>query len=105
ADMIAFNLAIAGGDFDLFLGLPGAPTLGIPPAADDHTATASVGMQLTVDSPSLSSEEMDFINLLVAMADEGKVDLIVKGRVGGYPRGWYRLGDSGSKAPNTFQAD
>lgn len=101
ADMIAFNLAIAGADFPMLLGLTGAPTMGIPPAAPDHTAHAAVGTQFTVDTPTPGAGALATINMLIALADAGKIDVIVKGSESGDPRGWYRLGSPSS----TFQSD
>jgi YVTN family beta-propeller protein len=105
ADMMAFNLAIAGADFPLLLSLAGAPTSAIPPAAEDSTAHAAVGQQITINSPTPGATALASINLLIALADEGKIDLIVKGLDAGDPRGWYRLDDGGAKMPNTFQSD
>ncbi|MBI2425256.1 MAG: hypothetical protein HYV27_20690 [Candidatus Hydrogenedentes bacterium] len=104
ADMMAFTLAVAGGDFDLLFSLPGAPTLAAPPAAEDHTAHAAVGQQLTLASSTPSVEEQAFIDALIAMADEGRIGLVVKGSIAGNPRGWHRLGN-GAKEANTFQSD
>jgi len=98
ADMMAFTLSVAGADFDLLFSLPGAPALGVPPAADDHTAHAAVGQQLTIDTSTPASEDTDLINALIAMADSGRIDLIIRGLNGGFPRGWYRTGGA-------FQSD
>ena len=105
ADMVAFNLAIAGGDFDMLLGLPGAPTMAIPPAAPDHTAHAATGQQITLKSALPTSDELAFITLLIELADAGKIDLIVKGRDGDdNARGWYLM-EGGSKTEGPFQSD
>ncbi len=104
ADMVAFNLAIAGGEFDMLLGLPGAPAMAIPPAAPDHTAHAAVGQQLTVRSVTPTVDELALINLFIDLADAGKIDLIIKGIDGGDPRGWFHM-DGGAKSATPFMSD
>jgi hypothetical protein len=60
-----------------------------------------VGKQVTIDSPTPLAGDLARINALVALADAGKIDLIVKGLASGVPRGWYRIG-----APTSaFQSD
>jgi DNA-binding beta-propeller fold protein YncE len=105
ADMMAFTLAIPGGDFDLLLSLPGAPTAVIPPATEDLAAHAGVGKQLTLDTDTPSAGDLAYINELIAMADAGAIDLIVKLGCSGEIRSWYRVDDSDAKTPNTFQSD
>jgi hypothetical protein len=105
ADMMAFTLAISGGEFDMLLGLAGAPTAVIPPASPANEAHAGIGKQLTLDTGTPSAGELADINEWIAMADEGAVDLIAQLGGGEVTRGWYRVDDNGAKAPNTFQSD
>jgi len=97
ADMVAFVLSMNGSDFEDLMALPGGPTglpAGIPgvraPGPDGGealTSHAATGKKRTIDSPSPPSADLDFINLLITMADNGDIDLIVKGNIGGEPRG------------------
>ena len=105
ADMMAFNLAIPGGDFDMLLGLTGAPTAVIPPASPAHEAHAGVGKQVTLDTGTPSAGDLAFINEFIGMADDGVIDLVVHHGDSVTPRGWYRVDDSDAKVPNTFQSD
>ncbi|MEP0842636.1 MAG: hypothetical protein HRF43_07980, partial [Phycisphaerae bacterium] len=89
ADMVAFMLAFSGSDLPTgtpanILELPG------PPSRDAH---AAVGAQLTVtesnkSDPAVSSR----LGEMKALADAGKVGLVVKGRRGGLARGYQYTG-------------
>lgn len=105
ADQMAFTFAIGGADFDQLLALTGAPTMPFPPAAEDQTGHAAVGMQLTISSSTPSVDEQAMIDDLIALADRGEIDLVVKGVNGSDRRGWYRLDDSNAKTANFFQSD
>jgi YVTN family beta-propeller protein len=112
ADVAAFVLTINGDDFAELLTLPGAPTgapAGIPNVRDPgpdggetQTAHAAVGRQVTLNSQSPSQNDLDLINVLIELADNGIIDLVVKGVEAGHARGWYRV--SGAKA-DEFQSD
>ncbi len=80
ADLVALVLAFSGSDF----GVQGSPTDNQNPpgpiGADSH---AAVGAQITVSS----TEEVEFINEMIAVAGGGRVDLVVKALIDGNPRG------------------
>ena len=105
ADMMAFTFAISGGEFDMLLGLTGAPTAVIPPASPAKEAHAGVGKQITLDTNTPPIVILAYIHKLIAMADEGAIDLIAKLGDSETTRGWYRVDDTDAKIPNTFQSD
>jgi DNA-binding beta-propeller fold protein YncE len=64
----------------------------------DSNVAPIVGQQVT-QSPSSNAAVTTRISLLVARAAAGECDVVVKGVLGGLPRGWYRL------PGGTFQSD
>jgi hypothetical protein len=113
ADLVAFVLCVNGDDFDELATLPGAPDFispGLPidmntvgqlgPAGGEvNTAHAAIGKQVTINSPSPSAGQLSLINLYFALAQNNRVDLIVKGTKDGDRRGWYL------KTGTKFQSD
>ncbi|HIG10415.1 MAG: hypothetical protein ABGY71_02535 [bacterium] len=96
ADVLAFMLAFSGSDLPM-----GSPSnLLLPPGTaslDTHTA---VGAQRTYASgSSLTSEELQFLNDVLSLADSGAVALVVKGLVAGEARGYAYIGSG------IFQSD
>jgi hypothetical protein len=80
ADLVAFLLAFSGGDLPVGSLQSSLEALG-PRGQDAH---AAVGVQATVASPGPDA----LADALLALSVSGAVDLVVKGRVGGVPRGW-----------------
>ncbi len=66
--------------------------------AFDSNLAPIVGQQITLDDTNAAIVDAR-IDVLVARADVGECDLIVKGPIAGEPRGWVRLADG------TFQSD
>ncbi len=109
ADLVAFVLCVNGDDFDELATLPGAPNFFSPPGlpinlatvgqlgpdgGEVNTAHAAIGKQLTINSPNLTAGQQSLLNLYIAMAQNNRVDLIVKGTWDGARRGWvYWSGD------------
>lgn len=86
ADLTALVLAFSGG-FDFAPPNPGPdPEAPGPPSRD---APAAVGKQSTIDS---AAADLSVINAMLALADAGDVDVIVKGLVAGDRRGWVYTG-------------
>lgn len=82
ADLTALVLAFSGG----FAGAP--PNPGPNPEAPGNptnNAPAAVGKQVTINSPLAN---LTMVNQFIALANAGQVDLIAKGTVAGFPRGW-----------------
>lgn len=112
ADMVAFVLAINGDDFEDLLTLPGAPIgdpAGVPNVRDPgpdggetQTAHAAVGKQMTLNSQTPSQKETDLIDALIVLADNGVIDLVVRGVEAGLTRGWYLSPEGKVEA---FQSD
>ncbi|MDY7229451.1 YncE family protein [Hyalangium rubrum] len=95
ADLVAFLLAFSGSD------LPrGSETnLFEPPGPDSKDTHAAVGRQVTLNSAYPSPAESALLNTFLALADSGKVGLVVKGRQGGLERGYTYAGQG------EFQSD
>jgi len=104
ADIVAFTLAINGGDFDYLTTLTGAPTGTIPPAANEQEAHAGIGHSITIDTiPAASSAQEVSIYWMTRRASEAKLGLVVAGLHNGDKRGWvYSSGINGS---TIFQSD
>jgi len=105
ADLAAFVLSIRGGEFDRLLALPGAPVLPIPAAAEDHSAHAAVGKQVSVGETLVSGVERDLLEQLIELVNHGSIDLIAKGNPLGQPRGWVLIQRSGTQGAAVFQSD
>ncbi len=104
ADIVAFTLAINGGDFDYLATLTGAPTGTVPPAANEQEAHAGTGHSITIDAtPAASSAAEDTIYWMTRRANEDKLGLVVDGKHNGEKRGW--VYSSGSDASTIFQSD
>ena len=80
ADLVAFMLSFAGSD--LPTGIAGNPIEPLGPTGRD--SPAAVGQQVTLAAPGLPS----LLTTLVAQAQAGRLDLIVKARLAGEARGW-----------------
>lgn len=94
ADLTALVLAFSGG-FDFAPPNPGPNPEA--PGNDSRDAHAAVGRQVTIDS---GAKDLTTINAMLALADAGQVDVIAKGTVAGFPRGWHYQG-GGSFAPDS----
>jgi len=119
ADVLAFNLCINGDGFDDLAGQAGAPVFFSPPGlpvnggagqlgpdgGDTQTAHAAVGQQVTITSGSPSAGDQEIIDTLVALAEDSKVDLVVKGVKDGDNRGWYLTPDTPRAAGDNFVSD
>jgi hypothetical protein len=117
ADMVAFALCVNGDGFDDLATLPGAPTFSSsdlpidmatvgqlgPPGGTVNTAHAAVGKQVTVNSPTPGAGQLSLINLFVALAQNDRVDLIVKGVKDGDRRGWYLFSGSTFRSDKNFE--
>jgi len=80
ADLVAFMLAFNGGG--LPVGTPGSLSEPLGPTGlDSH---AAVGRQVTLAAPGLPA----LLATLLAEAQAGYLDLVVKARLGGEARGW-----------------
>jgi DNA-binding beta-propeller fold protein YncE/mono/diheme cytochrome c family protein len=88
ADMVAFMLAFSGSD----LPRGSASDLFEPPGPDSKDSHAAVGRQLTLTSPWPGAEQRALVDTFLALADSGKVGLVVKGRQGGVARGYTYVG-------------
>ena len=87
ADLTALVFAFSGGFAPG--GNPGPlPEPPGPPSNDAHAAT---GKQVTVSS---ASKVDPLIDQMLAIADTTQVDVIVKGRLLGYQRGWWYQGNN-----------
>lgn len=90
ADLVAFSLAFSGSD------LPAGSTNVLalePPGVASLDTHAAVGRQTTlVNAASPAPGQLALIGTLLTLADSGKVELVVKGRVGGEARGYLYLG-------------
>ncbi|GMV99464.1 MAG: hypothetical protein AMXMBFR84_06030 [Candidatus Hydrogenedentota bacterium] len=88
ADLTALVLAFSGG-FDDASPNPGpAPE---PPGNPNNNAPAAIGRQVTIDNP---SDSLGMVTQLILLANTGQVDLIAKGTVNGFPRGWRYIGSN-----------
>ncbi|MFP6584841.1 MAG: hypothetical protein VCD00_20070, partial [Candidatus Hydrogenedentota bacterium] len=104
ADIVAFTLALGGADFDYLTTLTGAPTLPIPPAAEDLSAHSGVGFSITIDStPTASSYEEDVIYAMTRRANDGHLGMVVFGVKSSVRRCWiYSTSEDGT---TIFQSD
>jgi len=94
ANLVAFMLAFSGGTQSL-----GSTTqLLEPPGPTSQATHAAVGKQLTAAGP-LDPAQDALLDSMVALANGGAVGLVVKGKSGGIPRGWYYAGS------DVFQSD
>lgn len=91
ADLTALILSFSGG-----FNQPNPGPLPEPPGPPSNDAHAAVGKQLTVASASKIDPLLD---QMLAIANNGRVDVIAKGRWLGYQRGWMYLGN------NNFRSD
>lgn len=86
ADLTALVFSFSGGFNQPNPGpLPEPPG---PPSADAH---AAVGKQVTVEN---ASKVDPLVDQMLAIANAAKADVIVKGRVLGYQRGWWYQGNN-----------
>ncbi len=82
ADLVAFMLAFSGSDLPY-----GGPFLE-PPAVASQDTHAAVGRQTTMaDGANPAPGQLALIDSMVALADAGAAGLVVKGTIGGLPRG------------------
>lgn len=88
ADLTALVLSFSGG-FDDAPANPGPDPE--PPGNPNNNAPAAIGKQVTIDSP---LDDLTTVNQLVALANAGQIDLIAKGTLVGFPRGWHYSGSS-----------
>ena len=94
ADLVAFMLSFSGSD----LPAGSATNVQEPPGTASKDSHAAVGKQATLAGPP-SSAQADFIARATALADAGRVGLVVKGVQGGVARGYIYAGGS------RFQSD
>ena len=94
ADLVAFMLSFSGSD----LPAGSATNVQEPPGTASKDSHAAVGKQLTLAGPP-SSAQADFIVRATALADAGRVGLVVKGVQGGVARGYMYAGGG------SFQSD
>lgn len=89
ADISAFMLAFAGSDFG---DPPTIPSLGLPRSPPSMVASqdahAAVGKQVTIDTPFPAPADQNRIDASVALAEAGKVDLVVQGTQSQVKRSW-----------------
>ncbi len=88
ADLVAFLLSFSGSD----LPRGSADNLFAPPGPDSQDTHAAVGRQVTLSSAWPSAEQRALVDTFLALADSGKVGLVVKGRQGGVARGYTYVG-------------
>ena len=88
ADMIAFMLAFSGSELD-----PSGNSQFHPPGPDGQDTHAAVGKQTTIlDGSNLPDRQRGFLQVVRGLAEEGKVDLVAKGRHLGEMRGYLYVG-------------
>lgn len=88
ADMVAFMLAFSGSD----LPKGTATTVLEPPGPDSKDTHAAVGRQVTLTTASPTPAQASTLSTFLALADSGKVGLVVKGNQGGIARGATYMG-------------
>ena len=90
SDIIAFGLALSGSD----LPDPNDPNdQDEPPGVPSQDTHAAVGVQTTiVDAAIADPAQLELIEALVAMAEERKIGLVVKGYQDGIARGYSYVG-------------
>lgn len=96
ADLVAFLLAFSGDD------LPGGALTNMlnPPGPPGQHTHAAVGRQTTLyAAASAPPWQLALIGSMIALADTGRVGLVVQGRVGGEQRGYVR------RSGGLFQSD
>jgi hypothetical protein len=94
ADLVAFMLSFSGSD----LPAGSATNTQEPPGTTSKDTHAAVGKQATLAGPP-SSAQADFTARATALADAGRVGLVVKGVQGGVARGYMYVGGG------SFQSD
>ena len=94
ANLTAFLLAFSGSELPAGSTNPAANEPPGPPSKDSH---AAVGRQLTLRAAPTASES-NLLTSMTTLANANKVGLIVKGVVGGLPRG-------GTYTGSTWQSD
>src|SRR6185295_4303879 len=94
ADLVAFMLSFSGSD----LPAGSATNVQEPPGTASKDSHAAVGKQATLAGPP-SSAQADFIARATALANAGRVGLVVKGVQGGIARGYMYVAGRG------FQSD
>jgi hypothetical protein len=94
ADLVAFMLSFSGSD----LPAGSATNVQEPPGTASKDSHAAVGKQATLAGPP-SSTQADFMARARALADAGRVGLVVKGVQGGVARGYMYVAGRG------FQSD
>jgi YVTN family beta-propeller protein len=87
ADLVAFMLSFSGSD----LPAGSATNIQEPPGTASKDSHAAVGKQATITGPP-SSAQADFIARATALADAGRVGLVVKGVQDGVARGYLYAG-------------
>ncbi len=83
ADLVAFLLSISGSDL-----IPGSITdINHSPGLSSLDTQAGVGRQLTISSTNV----VPLLNIMIALVNSatGRVDLVVRGTLGGLGRGWF----------------
>ncbi|WP_224245972.1 YncE family protein [Hyalangium gracile] len=95
ADLVAFLLAFSGSD----LPQGSASNLLEPPGPRSKDSHAAVGQQVTLGSAWGSAAQQARVDAFLALANTGKVGLVVKGRQGGVARGYTYVGNG------EFQSD
>ena len=89
ADLVAFMLSFSGSD--LPQGTPG--DLFQPPGPPSRDAHAAVGVRTTLESlAGASVGQTDLLAQLGVLADQNRIGLVAKARVGGEARGWVYQG-------------
>jgi hypothetical protein len=97
ADLVAFIMCLSGSD--LPQGAVNTPFS--PPGPPSKDSPAAVGTQTTlVSAQSAPAPQLQLIQTLTTLAQNGKIGLIVKGRVNGEPRGY-----AYQAATQAFQSD
>lgn len=108
ADMVALLFAFSGSDFGNPTQAPIPGLLESPVSLQESKdAHASVGKQITIDSPVPTAEELTILNAGIGLAETGAVDLVARGLVNGVNRGWLLLPSAarGAPAEAVFQSD
>ncbi|MBN1210525.1 MAG: hypothetical protein JXB05_37070 [Myxococcaceae bacterium] len=95
ADLVAFLLAFSGSE----LPQGSASNLLEPPGPASKDSHAAVGQQVTLSSAWPGAEQRARVDTFLALANTGKVGLVVKGRQGGVARGYTYVGNG------EFQSD
>ncbi len=91
ADVIAFLMSFSGSD----LPIKDGSDLDSPPGTLSKDSHAGVGQQITLNSLYLNQDKLSRLRKMIAMADAGKLGLVVKNR----SRGFAYMGN------NLFQSD